>query len=120
MVALVLLLAVQACTTDPTKVVRFYAVQVPDEPGRISDTIVINTSRDSVWLNETLMYGYIDGLKIQMPNQWQEGVYGRHPINAEIEFESQFWNAGRFLLTILDSNTMMPRAKVQFDLTRVD
>ena len=80
MVALVLLLAVQACTTDAPKVARFYAVQVPDEPGRISDTIVINTSRDSVWLDETMMFGYIDGLKIQMPNQWQEGVYGRHPI----------------------------------------
>ena len=120
MVALVLLLAVLACTTDPTKVVRFYAVQVPDEPGRISDTIVINTSRDSVWLDETLMYGYIDGLKVQMPNQWQVGVYGRHPIIGEIDFESHSWKRGRFNLSILDSNTMMPRAKVQFDLTRVD
>jgi len=120
LVVLVLLVAAHACTTEPPKVARYYAVQVPDEPGRITDTIVINTSGDSVWLEETLMFGYIDGVKIHLPNQWQVVVYGRHPINGEIDFESHSWKRGRFNLSVLDSITMLPRAKVQFDLTRVD
>ena len=120
LVALLLVMAIQSCTKEPPKVARYYAVQVPNKPGRITDKIVINTSGDSAWLEETLMFGYIDGMKIHMPKQWQSGVFGRHPVYGEIEFETQSWNAGRFHLSILDSNTIMPRAKVQFNLTRVD
>jgi hypothetical protein len=117
------LLAATACgqAGDP-KVFRYYAVEEITNREPITDTIVLHVKGDSVWLEETLMYGHITGTReISLPVQIQKGALGgRYPVEGQITFSDRDWQGGFLSLRLKKSQNSLEQHRIKFLLEGVD
>lgn len=117
------LIAATACgqAGDP-KVFRYYAVEEITNGEPITDTIVLHVQGDSVWLEETLMYGHIIGTReISLPEQIQTGALGgRYPVEGQITFSDRDWQGGFLSLRLKKSQNSLEQHHIKFLLEGVD
>jgi hypothetical protein len=117
------LLVVTACgqAGDP-KEHRYYAMEVVTTREPITDTLVLYVQGDSVWLEETLMYGHITGTReISLPEQIQTGALGgRYPVEGQITFSDRDWQSGFLSLRLMKNQNSKEQHHIKFLLQGVD